>query len=109
MNPTITLKQTAMECFQVQFQNGAILGEFYREVDGFYYFEPWWKEGSGCIASHILRALADKLDELNKDWSEFIEKNLNPPKPGQIDSRWPKVVSPSTTAIEPQDPECNTS
>jgi hypothetical protein len=76
MTPTLTLKQTAMECFQVMFHNGVILGEFYREVDGFYYFEPWQRDGSGYIASHVLREMADKLDEMNKAWSELIEKNL---------------------------------
>ena len=55
-----------------------ILGELYKEVDGFYYFDPNWNEGGGCIAAHFLLALADKLDELNKPWSKFIDENLKP-------------------------------
>ena len=47
----------------------------YQEVDGFYYYDP---PGHGSYAAHTLREIADKLDEMNKPWSEQIERELNP-------------------------------
>ena len=51
------------------------LAGIYQEVDGFYYYDP---PGHGSYAAHTLRAIADKLDEMNKPWSDQIERELNP-------------------------------
>lgn len=51
------------------------LAGIYQEVDGFYYYDP---PTSGSYAAHTLREIAAKLDELNKPWSEQIERDLNP-------------------------------
>lgn len=44
------------------------------EVDGFSYYFP---TGSGFLASHDLREIADELDRRNKDWSDEIDRYLN--------------------------------
>lgn len=48
----------------------------YREVDGFYYYDP--PSGGGCFAAHTLRAIADRLDKMNKPWIKRIERDLGP-------------------------------
>lgn len=50
------------------------LGEFIVQDDGFFGF--YTNEPSGYWSSHSLRLIADKLDELNKEWGEYIKKNL---------------------------------
>lgn len=57
----------------------AWLAGIYQEVDGFYYYDP---PGHGSYAAHTLREIADKLDEMNKPWSEQIERELNPANAG---------------------------
>jgi hypothetical protein len=44
-----------------------------QEVDGMYYYFP---TGTGMLASHGLRIIADELDRRNKDWNEQINKYL---------------------------------
>lgn len=44
------------------------------DVDGFYYFVPDSRMGIMCAAS--MRIIADRLDELNKEWNEKIDKEL---------------------------------
>ena len=44
-----------------------------------FYFYPEWNNG-GCIPSYFLRALSDKLDELNKEWDETIDRYFNQQK-----------------------------
>lgn len=41
-------------------------GEIYQEVDGFWVYSMG--ETIGYLDSWFLRGIADKLDELNKDW-----------------------------------------
>lgn len=42
--------------------------------DGYYYFNP--VENSGVFPSHHLRSLAERLDELNKPWNEYVTSQL---------------------------------
>lgn len=51
------------------------IGEVVQLEDGFWYR---WNDGSrtGAEEAWVLRAIADRLDELNKPWSDHIEKNL---------------------------------
>ena len=60
--------------YHVYFDNGVLLGEFYAEVDGYYVFTP--KLRGGFWKSYVLRTIADKLDELNKEWDEQIKREL---------------------------------
>ena len=56
-------------------ERGRVLGTFERDVDGYFYF--WCNEKlTGCYSSNILRGVADKLDEVNKKWDEYLKNNL---------------------------------
>ena len=44
------------------------------DVDGYYYF--WSNENDGLWSSYSLRLIADKLEELNKDWDEKISQEF---------------------------------
>jgi hypothetical protein len=53
--------------------NNAYLGYSYCEVDGFYVFVFDGNNG-GCWSDYALRAIADKLTELNAEWIEQIDE-----------------------------------
>jgi len=60
------------------FLNNVHVGNMYKEVDGYYVYE-YNNSRSGFWEAHALRMIADKLDEMNKDWDEGIKeyfKNL---------------------------------
>lgn len=44
-----------------------------KEVDGFYYYFP---NGTGFLTSEGLRVIADELDSRNKEWNDYISKNI---------------------------------
>jgi len=52
---------------------GKYLGKFIMDVDGFYYYWPCEKL-TGSWSSYSLRGIADKLDELNKEYEENIKE-----------------------------------
>ena len=56
--------------YNVQYYNGVFMGEFEKLEDGYYHYWPIKREG--CWAAHAMRAIADKLDELNKPWHDKI-------------------------------------
>ncbi len=60
----------------LHWDNGVYLGYCYRETCGYYYFVSIDTGGSSWPA-HALRAIADTLDELNKDWDEQVTKMLS--------------------------------
>lgn len=54
--------------------NNKDIGLVFRDVDGYYY---WWPENmdwSGSWPSHVLRDIADLLDELNKPWDDELKE-----------------------------------
>lgn len=51
---------------------GKYLGNLIRDVDGYFYYDPILERGTW--ASWSLKAIADMLDNLNKDWDEQINK-----------------------------------
>ena len=60
------------------FLNNIHVGNMYKEVDGYYVYE-YNNSRNGFWEAHALRMIADKLDEMNKDWDEEIKeyfKNL---------------------------------
>ena len=61
---------------QIEFYyNDVYLGDALMDVDGYYYF--WFEEGkSGAWSDYGLKAIADKLQELNKDWNDKINKDF---------------------------------
>jgi S-formylglutathione hydrolase FrmB len=50
------------------------LGAFVIQDDGYFGFYP--DDLKGYWSSHALRLIADKLDETNTAWDEYINKNL---------------------------------
>ena len=60
-------------------ERGRVLGTFERDVDGYFYF--WRNEKlTGCDSSYVLRGIADKLDEVNKEWNEHLISIFSPTK-----------------------------
>jgi hypothetical protein len=70
----IELKPANSGGYRAYWDNGACVGEVYREVDGYY---VWWPEsaGGGFLDEHFLRSMADKLHELNRQWDEQVRKD----------------------------------
>lgn len=58
--------------YNIRTNNGKLIGELLMDVDGYFYF--WPEDNNGAWASHHLRELANKLDELNKKWDKQVEK-----------------------------------
>ena len=49
-------------------------GDFIQTEDGFYVY---WPRGlGGALSAGMLRELADRLDEMNKDWRETVERKI---------------------------------
>lgn len=49
-------------------------GDFIQTEDGFYVY---WPRGlGGYLSAEVLRALADKLDEMNAEWREVVEREI---------------------------------
>ena len=71
----IIYQQINQQKYSVRTKNGKLIGEFIRDVDGYFYF--WSENNLGAWPSHLLRDIADKLDEINQLWDEHIEKKLN--------------------------------
>lgn len=72
----ITLNKITDNLYQVIFtENDKFLGMFERDIDGYFYFAEN-NRVSGYWSSYVLRAIADKLDEINKDWDEQIKRDL---------------------------------
>lgn len=68
------------DSLHVNFGVNVWLGEIYQEVDGFYVFWPN-HDRAGYWSQWMLRAISDKLAELNKAWSEEIENHFSKPRP----------------------------
>lgn len=65
-------------------ENGKYIGDFIVDDDGFFYFWPL-KDNWGCWASYSLRAIADKLDELNQPWSDQIDQYFEEQRQNNIE------------------------
>lgn len=48
-------------------------GEIFPDVDGYYY---WFVNNKGSLGAAELRIIANRLDELNKEWDEKINKDI---------------------------------
>lgn len=68
-------KQINNQKFHVLTPNNHLVGELIMDVDGYFYF---WPSNDGCWSSHIMRSIANKLDDINKPWNdevtEYFEK-----------------------------------
>jgi hypothetical protein len=58
---------------EVRTKNDILVATMEEDVDGFFYL--WMDESiNGAWTSNTLREIANKLDELNKEWNNFIRK-----------------------------------
>ena len=60
----------------VYYSNGVLLGTILAKDDGYYDFWPLDYHG-GYWPSHLMRAIADKLDEMNAPWEKEIDTYFN--------------------------------
>jgi len=65
------------QSFRVSSKNGNVLGELYREVDGYYVYEPN-RELQGYFSEQLLMELALKLSDLNQEWNDLIVRESRP-------------------------------
>jgi hypothetical protein len=72
----ITIEKTTSDRPSYHFYfNAVYLGDAERDESGFYNF--WFtNDDKGYWTSHSLRLIANKLDELNEEWNDYILKNL---------------------------------
>ena len=60
--------------FDLIFTNGVVVGFAYREIDGYFCFEP--APAHGFWSAWMMRAVADLLDEMNKPWDDRVRQEL---------------------------------
>lgn len=70
----IKLEQKQACVYDVIFNNGKKLGQFYMEVDGYFVFQPDITNG-GFWNEYTLKLILKKLEELNQEWDNHIKDN----------------------------------
>ena len=61
--------------FKVYYENGVYVGDIVIGDDG--YFAYWPEMRPGFVTAVFLRAVADKLDELNGKWDKIVRSDPN--------------------------------
>ena len=75
---TLNYEQADSEMINVLTPNNKVVGYLIVDVDGYFYF---WPSNEGCWSAHMMRTIANKLDEVNKKWDDQItEYFLNKPE-----------------------------
>ena len=59
--------------FMVYWENDVYVGDIIVGDDG--YFAYWPAKKNGYATSYFLRAIADKLDELNEKWDKIVRSD----------------------------------
>ncbi len=70
-------KQINSQKFNVLNPSDYLVGELIMDVDGYFYF---WPSNDGCWSSHIMRSIANKLDDINKQWNDNITEYFDKEK-----------------------------
>lgn len=70
----LQLIQQGNSSYSVLVNGRVLIGEFYIESHGYY---VWSHSGSGYLSAEMLRLIADKLDELNKNHDDDINAYFN--------------------------------
>lgn len=60
------------DVYKLTFYTGIEMGEFYKEIDGYYVY--WPIQRNGFWESYVLRIIADKLDELNEPYDKEVQE-----------------------------------
>lgn len=75
----VFLRQTNPWRYEVRLSepaNSRIVGLFETLEDGYFYFYFPDILTAGCLPAHILREIAEKLDEINEPWDKIVEQGL---------------------------------
>jgi hypothetical protein len=70
MSEIITIKEKPLGGYIVSYENRVVLGHLLMKEDGFYDF---WPEIGGFWPAYLLRAIADKMDEMNAPFDKELE------------------------------------
>jgi hypothetical protein len=73
MKDQINLQEVSKSHHKVFFGD-KFIGDIIMDVDGYFYYLP--SDERGTWSAWTMRLIADKLDELNKPWDDYIQKNL---------------------------------
>lgn len=76
-NKTITVRPSD-GCVVLENSTGIRIGNAYREVDGFYVFNPDLTNG-GAWTQEILHEVHEILSDLNREWDKQIERDFTQP------------------------------
>jgi hypothetical protein len=60
----------------VSYTNGMHMGEMIMAEDGYFVWFPITPGRGGFIEAWVLRELADKLDDVNREWDEKVRREL---------------------------------
>jgi len=71
----VTHREINNSLVYLYFQDRAFIGECHRLEDGYFSFLP--SNTGGYWSESIIRLVADKLQELNKEWDEKVNSYLN--------------------------------
>ena len=71
---TLNYEQADSEMIKVLTPNNKVVGYLIVDVDGYFYF---WPSNEGCWSAHMMRTIANKLDEVNKKWDDQIHEYFN--------------------------------
>jgi hypothetical protein len=52
--------------------------DIYMDVDGYYHYLPTCN--TGHFDAHVLRIIADLLDDMNKEWNEMLDREFSETK-----------------------------
>lgn len=66
----ITFTQQSDSQWFAVFDNGVLLGDAVREVDGYFYF--WFDRSGGFLPAWVLREIAEFLDLINAEWDAVV-------------------------------------
>lgn len=66
----VRLVQAGPTTYTVLYENGAHMGEMYKEIDGYFVYVPTLTAGYWDMT--VMLAVADKLIELNKEWDKVV-------------------------------------
>jgi hypothetical protein len=69
----LTINPTVGHDYILIWNNSIEIGQAVLDADGFYYFLPKRNDGS-LWQAYVLKAIAEKLEELNQEWSEEIDR-----------------------------------
>jgi hypothetical protein len=79
-NDITIVRREGSTCMADILADGQPIGEAIQLEDGFWY--QWQEQGyhhGGATQAWVLRAIADRLDEMNKWWEEELDQQLRNP------------------------------